>query len=198
MAALRDAGWRLLISPTGAHRSEGFQFCMDNGAWTAHAKGGAWREDLFMKLLDSHGHAADFVVAPDVVGGGKLSLARSLAWLPHLLTRTRMVLLPVQDGMEASDVGRVLSDRVGVFVGGTDDFKFPSLPVWAALCRDRGAWLHVGRVNTKRAIRQCAANGADSFDGSGVSRFEKHLQKVEKYKSDIARSPEFDFIGNGG
>jgi hypothetical protein len=39
LAALRAAGWRLLLSPTGVLRTEGFRYALDNGAWTAHQQG---------------------------------------------------------------------------------------------------------------------------------------------------------------
>lgn len=40
-------------------------------------------------------------------------------------------------------------------------------------------YLHVGRVNTKKRIRLCQEAGADSFDGSGVSRFSAHLPVLD-------------------
>ncbi len=35
LAALRDAGWRLMVSARGVLRTEGFPYGLDNGAWTA-------------------------------------------------------------------------------------------------------------------------------------------------------------------
>jgi hypothetical protein len=42
---------------------------------------------------------------------------------------------------------------------------------WGSLARRRHGHLHVGRVNSACRIRICAASGADSFDGSDVSRY---------------------------
>src|SRR3546814_4879783 len=33
--ALRDAGWRLMVSARGVLRTEGFPYELDNGAWTS-------------------------------------------------------------------------------------------------------------------------------------------------------------------
>jgi hypothetical protein len=116
--ALRQRGWRLLVSATGVWRHEGFRYCFDNGAWTAHQQDEAFDEDLFARALVKLGPDADFSVVPDVVGAGKQSLAFSLSWLPRVLEHSKVALLPVQDGVELADVAPHISDRVGVFVGG--------------------------------------------------------------------------------
>lgn len=51
---------------------------------------------------------------------------------------------------------------------------------WSALAHSLGSWCHVGRVNTQRRLRLCQMAGADSFDGSGPSRFELCLQRMER------------------
>lgn len=52
--------------------------------------------------------------------------------------------------------------------------------LWADLAGDRGAYCHVGRVNSEIRIRMCARFGVNSFDGSSVSRFAKTLPGLEK------------------
>jgi EAL domain-containing protein (putative c-di-GMP-specific phosphodiesterase class I) len=37
--------------------------------------------------------------------------------------------------------------------------------------KERGMWVHVGRVNTLQRICWCMALGVDSIDGSGFARF---------------------------
>jgi hypothetical protein len=172
LALLRARGWGLIVSATGVHRTEGFErYAIDNGAWTAHALGTPWDEGKFRQLVAALGAAADFVVAPDIVAGGLASLRRSEAWLPELDGVGFRRLVPVQDGMQPTDVAPLLGPDVGVFVGGTTDWKLRTLPTWGALARERAAYLHVGRVNSARRIRLCAQAGADSFDGSSGSRF---------------------------
>lgn len=186
LAALRAAGWGLLVSAAGVHRTEGFEtYAIDNGAWSAHTQGRAWdarAEAAFLALLDRHGRGAQFVVVPDVVAGGLESLRLSEAWLPRLEGQGRVRLVPVQDGMVEADVRALLGPRVGIFLGGGTPWKLHTMAAWGALARERGCWYHVGRVNTGRRIRMCAMAGADSFDGSSVTKFPRTLRELDNHR----------------
>ncbi len=176
--ALRTAGWRLLVSATGALRAEGFAYGLDNGAWTAFAQGRPFDERLFGRALTKMGRDADWTVIPDVVAGGLASLALSLSWMRRVLDATERGLIAVQDGMGESDVAHLLGPRVGLFVGGSTDWKLRTLDQWGALGRRVGCWCHVGRVNSKRRISACAVAGATSFDGTSASRFALSLPRL--------------------
>jgi len=178
--ALRRAGWRLLVSATGAHRSEGFPYAIDNGAWTAHQRGTEFDSVLFVSLLDKLADRADWIVVPDIVGGGHKSWQFSRLWLPRVREYQRPTLIAVQDGLDGYDVGRFLDDTTGIFVGGTTEWKLATLPHWGRVAKDRGCHLHVGRVNSARRIAYCHAVGADSFDGSSASRFAKSLGRLDR------------------
>lgn len=180
LAVLREAGWRLLISATGCHRTEGFRYALDNGAWTAWQRKEAWNEARFRLLVERLGAGADWVVAPDIVMGGGESLKHSLAWLPWCLERCTVVLLAVQDGMTADDVTPYLGPRVGVFVGGGTEWKVTTLRWWPAVAHARGAICHVGRVNSARRITSCAIAGVDSFDGTSASRYALTLPRLDQ------------------
>ena len=78
---LRAHGWRLLMSPVTLKDCKGKQaqrwadgtaapYALDNGAWTAHQRGRPFDSDAFMWAFECIGAAADWVVAPDIVGGG--------------------------------------------------------------------------------------------------------------------------------
>ena len=182
LAALRTRLWRLLISAMGVLRHEGFQYCLDNGAWTAHQKGLAFDEARFDKALVKMGPGSDFTICPDIVGGGRESLAFSLKWLDRVLEYAPIALIPVQDGMELADVEHLLSPRVGIFVGGSPDtnFKERTTPLWATACRRAGAWCHVGRVNSQRRIAICKSAGATSFDGTSATKYSVELPKLNR------------------
>ncbi len=177
---LREAGWHLLISATGAHRSEGFPYAIDNGAWTAYQKGEPWDRALFEKLMASHGSGAEFVIAPDIVGGGAASLERSLTWVPQLQQHTGLVLIPVQDGMTLKTVRPHIDEWAGIFLGGTTEWKLRTCRAWGELAQERDAYFHVGRVNSAKRIRLCQEARAHSFDGTSVSRFAKTLPRLDR------------------
>jgi hypothetical protein len=87
------------------------------------------------------------------------------------LRHCQRALLAVQDGMAVDQIRPHLGPDVGVFVGGSTQWKLDTMGTWAALARERGAWCHVARVNTPLRIRKCALAGATSFDGSSASRY---------------------------
>lgn len=176
--ALRGAGWHLLVSARGVLRHEGFPYALDNGAWTAFQKGEPFDEAAFLKAIDLLGAGAEWIVIPDIVSAGHTSLGFSLSWLPRLAHFPRL-LLAVQDGLKPSDVSHLLSPRIGVFLGGSTEWKESTMRDWGAICRRRGAWFHVGRVNTRIRIRLCKDAGADSFDGSSPSRYCKMLPRLD-------------------
>ncbi len=178
LRALRAAGWRLLVSATGCLRSEGFRYCLDNGAWTWHQRGLPFDGDRFLRAVDRMGEGADFVVLPDIVEGGLSSLELSLSWVSRLSGLPLM--LPVQDGMTVADVKPHIAPGIGIFVGGSTAWKEATIPIWAALGLSRGAPVHVGRVNTQRRLRLCKRRGVTSFDGSGPSKWAKCLDVMDR------------------
>ncbi|RSU61411.1 hypothetical protein [Sphingobium yanoikuyae] len=181
--ALRHAGWRLMVSAKGPLRPERFRYALDNGAWTAFQQGEPFDVPAFEKAVALLGPGADWIVLPDIVAGGLASLRFSLDWLDALRNRPELrgarYLLAVQNGMEPPHVAPIVGPEVGIFVGGDTPWKLATMAAWTRLAHERGAICHVGRVNTVRRIRLCAAAGADSFDGSGVSRFASALPPLD-------------------
>lgn len=177
--ALRAAGWRLLVSAAGVLRTEDMPYALDNGAWTAYQQGRAFDENAFRRALDKVGEGADWIVLPDIVAGGLRSLDYSLTWLERLRGFPRQLLIAVQDGMEIDDVREVLSPVVGIFVGGSTQWKEATTGAWGSVARRRNCYLHVGRVNSVRRIRICSAAGANSIDGTSASRYALSLPPLD-------------------
>lgn len=176
--AMRSAGWRLLVSAAGEHRTEGFRYAIDNGAWSAFCQGRQFDVPAFDRVVHRLGDAADFIVAPDIVEGGAASLDLSLSWVPQL-RGVAPVLIAVQDGMTDDDLRPHVDERVGIFVGGSTRWKLSSLPRWGRLAREVGCYLHVGRVNSCRRIGFSALCGAHSFDGTSATRFASTLPRLD-------------------
>lgn len=183
LAILRHAGWRLLVSAAGVWRTEGFAYALDNGAWTAHTTATPWDAGRFDAFVDQLGAGAEWVVAPDIVAGGKASLALSEAWLPRLLGRVRRVLIAVQDGIVPDDVASIVRAdpvRLGIFLGGSTEWKVATLPSWGRHAAALGAYYHVGRVNSVRRIHACRQARAHSYDGTSAILFPSTLPLLHR------------------
>lgn len=179
--ALRAAGWGLLVSRAGAWRTEGFdRYVLDNGAWADFQAGHEFDGDAFDALIDRLGARADWIVLPDIVAGGLASLALSTRWLNRCLSACPMVLVAVQDGMQEADLAPLVGRSVGVFLGGSTEWKLANMLRWGAFCAERGIYYHVARVNTERRIWLAAASGADSIDGSSATRYAVTLPMLDR------------------
>lgn len=179
LTALRGAGWRILLSPDQPRPPDWAGFCIDNGAWGLFQKGRVWdssHEKRWIPILERHGKNADFAVLPDIVAGGAASLELSLSWVPRLRGLT-CLLIAVQDGMQISDIEPYLSADIGIFVGGSTEWKLSTVRGWIELCARKGAWCHVGRVNSIRRVNLIA--GATSFDGTSCSIYSCTLPRME-------------------
>ncbi|NLP65548.1 hypothetical protein [Paraburkholderia sacchari] len=188
LAAMKDAGWHLLLSPKGnSLKTEGMPYALDNGAWTAYQQGQAFDENAFLGAVDLVGEGAEWIVLPDVVQGGMASLEFSLTWMERLKGIPTKLLIAVQDGVQLEDVAPWLSPAVGIFIGGSTAWKEATAGAWGSLARRRNCHLHVGRVNTARRIKICAAAGANSIDGTSVSRYAKTLPMLDA----VSRQEDF-------
>lgn len=186
LEAMRTAQWRLLMTPDTLNRNgwtrpvwddgTAAPYALDNGAWGAFSRNEVWDEDTFRRALDVCGPGADWVVVPDIVAGGLESLRKTEQWMPRIPFRK---LIALQDGMSADDIRPLLSNDVGLFLGGSTEWKLRTLPYWGGFSKRYGVYLHVGRVNTVRRIRQCALAPAHSFDGTSASRFAKSTPRLD-------------------
>ena len=176
LESFRRLGFGLMVSAAGVHRTEGFErYCLDNGAWTAHQQCRQWSPRPFSSMLASIGHGADFVVAPDVVACGAESLALSLSWAPRLVDICP-VYMAVQNGHER-EPGQVAQQAktagcVGIFVGGTTEWKERTVHLWSRVAHERGMKCHMGRVNSARRVLIAQEAGVDSMDGSGPTLYD--------------------------
>lgn len=180
LAALSEAGWRIFLTPINPNPPEGFKYACDNGAWGCHQQNIPFEEGRFKRLIERSGAAADFVIAPDIVAGGTRSLEFSESWMPYL-KNLRLTLLALQDGMGVDTVLAFLRrhPNVGLFLGGSTEYKLRTMFSWGAIAHAFGRYYHVGRCNTMRRIRLASEAGADSFDGTSATRFACTLPLLE-------------------
>lgn len=161
---------------------------MDNGAWSYHQKGLPFDDALFLRCLDQVGPAADWIVIPDRVGDAVGTLEMLETWWPRL-RGAGLLLLALQDGMREDDIERAMRPGMGLFLGGSTEYKEQSARQWGAFARARSLYFHVGRVNSARRISIAAEAGADSVDGTSATRFSANVRKL----SNAGAQPAFDW-----
>lgn len=147
-------------------------FAIDNGLFS--------RCDIaaFRRLLDKHYHRRDlcrFVALPDVVGSARRTL-EAFEWWRDLVPGWRKALV-AQDGLEGLAIPWQSIDAI--FIGGSTEWKMSRHAAdvirTAKIC---GKWVHVGRVNTPGRLEHFEELGADSFDGSGASRYSWMRERI--------------------
>lgn len=156
------------------------------------------------RILDS-GSRPVFVACPDKVADAGETWRLYHLWAPVIRSLGLPVALVLQDGLERSEMREVLSGEWGnlaaVFVGGarwnadgtrwqpgqptkgTSEWKLGEHAAgFIREAKERGKWVHVGRVNSLRRIRYFARIGVDSIDGTGFSAFgDKRMHLAVKW-----------------
>jgi hypothetical protein len=176
----------------------------DNGCFGDHRAGrpfaaADWYRDIrWLASTISAGELEppDFVVMPDIVGGGLASLDASMAeleWMPDEIAARYLV---VQEGMSEGDVAGILDHFHGIFVGGAEmSWKLTTAPRWVALAHAAGKRCHIGRIGTPRRLEWAASLGADSVDSnwplSGAERLRAFGEAARRSgaRSAVARCP---------
>jgi hypothetical protein len=172
--AMRATDVRLLLSRAAPHWRrpvKGFRYCLDSGAWHDFQAGEAFDADEYEAMIDQLGATADFVGLPDIVGEGQRSLELSMRWMNRVLAVANLVLIPLQDGMTTGDLEPLVGPNVGVFLGGSTEWKLKTAPMWGRFCAERGVHYHFARINTACRTAFAISCGATSGDGSSITRY---------------------------
>jgi hypothetical protein len=166
-----------LLTPLTRYANAGVPFAIDNGAFSGlDAKG---FRDLLERELPNKERCL-FVVVPDVVASARRTL--------ELFERRRLwvhgwpVALVAQDGQENLPVP--WEDIDCLFIGGGDPWK--EIAAARDLVRTAKALekhVHVGRVNSWPRYKLFRDLGADTCDGSGMSRFSR--EKFAQFKHEL-------------
>jgi len=152
-------------------------YALDNDAFIAWSQkkewnASAWREML--KWAKMTGMDPLWCLVPDVVANREATLANWKQYSPEAEKYKWPLAFAVQDGMTPQDVP---ANAAVIFVGGSDAFKFRSLPMWCK-CFPR---VHVGRVNEVKVLQICERLGAESADGSGWFRDTRRMPLLESW-----------------
>lgn len=111
-----------------------------------------------------------WAVCPDVVANAQETVNRWIEWFPQIDYLGLPAAFVGQDGIEVIPDQIPWHDMAALFIGGSDEWKLShAAESLGREAKQRGKWLHVGRVNSRKRIRHCLAMGADSIDGKSYS-----------------------------
>jgi hypothetical protein len=146
-------------------------WAIDNGAYAR------FDASAFLSLLEREKHHKQnclFVTVPDVVGSARRTLEVFGYWKRKL--RGWRIALACQDGQEHLPIPWHEIDAV--FIGGSTNWKasdHAAQIVKAAKALDK--WAHAGRVNHATRFEHFKNLGANSCDGTGISRY-SHMREA--------------------
>lgn len=162
-----------LLTPLTRYKRWSDTFAIDNGAFSS------FDYAAFSALLErekEHMKNCLFVAIPDVVGDARRTL--EIYFNRRLLVPNGWPLAFVcQDGAENHAIP--WTDIKAVFIGGTTHWKMSSHAAAIVKCgKILGKHVHIGRINTPQRWNHFEKLGADTCDGSGISRYDWMLQKI--------------------
>lgn len=152
-----------------------------------------------------------FAVTPDVLGDAEACWRRSAPLLPKIRALGYRAAFVAQDGFDPSRVDWAAFDCL--FIGGkplhtpqmppnerkrlvAQEWKRSELGGYAAIAAGKrhGKWVHVGRVNGGPFLRNLAAAGADSADGTNLTR-NNLRDRTLGWLDDLMAYPPMSLIG---
>lgn len=174
-----------IVTPAQGNRiPDGAWICADNGCY---GKGYPGDEKWWQWVQTLPTGRVRFVVAPDVVADAAATMERSLPWLERIRELGHPAALVAQDGLENMTVPWDAFDVL--FIGGSTEWKLG--PAAAALSREakqKGKWVHMGRVNSLGRMRHAMLTGCDSVDGTFIAFGpDQNLPKVLGWVRDVTQ-----------
>ena len=116
-----------------------------------------------------------FVCAPDVVGSARRTLEVFTRWEEKL--KDWPIALVAQDGQQ--DLEIPWDSIKAIFIGGSTEFKMSKHVMQIVQCaKTLDKWVHIGRVNTPDRFEYFEKMGADSIDGTGLSRYSGMRERI--------------------
>jgi hypothetical protein len=161
--------------------NEGRAWAGDNDVYSGNYDEAKFLE--FLERMTPHAERCLFIAAPDVMSDAPATLARFPHWQEVIGLFGFKAALVLQDGMEAL----TLPDCEAVFVGGSTEWKLSdAATTLMRQARERGAWVHVGRVNSLKRCLWAHHYGADSVDGTHTTYYgDFGLKNIEWWLTEV-------------
>lgn len=183
--AMLDGRLGFIDTPAqGNVRPPGVTWCADNGCFGKGYPGDAGWFDW----LERNAHAAAtclFATAPDALCDHQRTYLRADPWLDRVRALGYPVAFVAQNGCRPN---KLAWDRFdALFIGVDDEFKLgPHARELVTVARERGKWVHMGRVNSLKRSRYAEAIGCHSIDGTYITFApDKNLPKVLGWMRDV-------------
>ncbi len=169
-------------------------YALDNGAFSAWDQAsntwyeskwdaGAWRRMIFW--AQTQVQAPAWAIVPDWIGDGARTVER---WHQFKDEVPFPRAVAVQDGMSVEQVRELAPDVVAV--GGTTDWKWATVEMWAA----EFPRVHVLRVNSPAKLAYIEGLGVESCDGTGWSRGDRSQTIGLEYWARARATPRQDLL----
>lgn len=155
----------LMCQPASNPPVAGWLWAADNGCFSPGWDQTKWEEWLGRDMPKA---GCLFAVVPDVVANAEATLGRFAVFADQVRNLRYPVAFVAQDGQENLSVP--WDDLDCLFIGGSTEWKLGEHAHGLAReARERGKWVHVGRVNSEKRFKSWAGD-ADSCDGTFVAR----------------------------
>lgn len=175
-----------LLSPgAGNAPGEFLPWAADNSAF---AKGG-FKPHRYRRMLKRIAGVAGclFVCVPDVVSDHAATLDLFREWRDEVAAAGHPLAFVGQDGCTPNAVP--WADLGAFFVGGSTGWKLSAdARRLMAEAKRRGLHVHMGRVNSFRRLKAARLMGADTADGTGMSKWgDVHLERFCRWAVSVNR-----------
>ena len=160
-----------MLTPAGGNRSGALQrwqcqWAADTGNYTRPVSVDTYLD--WLRVLTPFAARCLFATAPDVVGNAAATWEMSAPVLSRIRALGYPAALVAQDGLERLSVPWSAFDVL--FLGGSTAWKLgESSYALSREAKQRGKWLHMGRVNSGRRLKIAQLYGCDSADGTSLA-----------------------------
>lgn len=186
----------VLITPNMGNRPAWLNdvpHAFDNGMFSAPEKFSLPAYLEWLQSMADYRAGCLFVTAPDVVGDAIATAILAAPALPKIREVGYLAALVAQDGLEDMRDEIDWGSFDALFIGGSTEWKLSChARSFAEEARQRGKWVHMGRVNSYTRLRLAKDWGCHSADGTYLrSAPDENFGKMISWLNRLRDEPNF-------
>ncbi|MFF3398272.1 hypothetical protein ACFYW6_07135 [Streptomyces sp. NPDC002659] len=174
---------------------EGADYACDNGKFGCDGKGrhwpglDEWRAWLTRTVTRYGAARCTWALAPDVPFDARATLAESLPELAFIRSLRIPAAFAAQEGCDL--LGLPWDDFDVLFLAGSTEWKIGAVSERLAReAKERGKWVHMGRVNSRQRLGIAEWFGCDSADGTYLAFGpDKNLRRLNGWLDELHSTP---------